>query len=67
MAAGQIDARFWHSKTNKFHMVGWKRVEDDLEPEVNIRFGKFGIGPCAHLVDNKWSHYAAQQNLYAAI
>ena len=63
MVAGQIDAVFWHSGSNKFHMVDWKRVKDDLDPEANIHVGKFGLGPCEHLVDNKWSHYAAQQKL----
>ena len=48
-------------------MVDWKRVKDDLDPEANIHFGKFGLGPCEHLVDSKWSHYGAQQNLNAAI
>ena len=30
-------------------------------------FGKHGIAPCEFLIDNQWSHYAAQQNIYAVL
>ena len=67
MVAGHIDAVFNHADTKKFHMVDWKRVEEDFNPAAGIQFNRFGRGPCSSLVDNKFNHYVAQQNLYAAI
>ena len=66
MVAGQIDSIF-KDETGRLHMIDWKRVEKDLCPDDGSCFGRHGTGPCSFLVDNQWSHYAAQLNLYATI
>ena len=50
-----------------YHMVDWKRCKRPLDPAVNACFGRYGTGPCEHLLDNDYVHYSLQQNLYAAI
>ena len=67
MVAGQIDCIFKHSERSEFHMVDWKRCAKLLDPEAGAMFNKHGLPPCDFLVDNAWSHYAMQQNIYAAI
>ena len=67
MVAGQIDCIFKHKEKSEFHMVDWKRCAKPLEPDAGARFNKYGLPPCDFLVDNEWSHYAMQQNIYAAI
>ncbi len=48
-------------------MVDWKRCYTDLDPLAGACYQRFGKPPCDFLVDNKFNHYAAQQNLYATI
>ena len=67
MVAGQIDCIFKHAERPEYHMVDWKRCGKPLEPYANAVFEKYGFHPCDFLIDNPWSHYAAQQNIYAAI
>jgi hypothetical protein len=66
MIAGQIDSVF-KDEHGLLHMIDWKRVEKDMDPHEGECFGRYGSGPCTSLIDNRWSHYAAQQNLYATI
>ena len=49
------------------NMVDWKIVKKPMDPNDGSRFGRYGRSPCEDLVDNKFNHYVAQQNLYAAI
>ena len=65
--AGQIDCLFLDPGTQSMHMVDWKRCAKDMDPTSGEVFGRYGKQPCDFLLDNKFSHYAAQQNLYAAI
>ena len=67
MIAGQVDCIFKHTDKEEYHMVDWKRCAKPLDRTTGEMYGRFGIAPCNFLVDNSWSHYAAQQNLYAAI
>ena len=67
MVAGQIDSVWIDPATGGLHMIDWKRCRDDLSSEEGACFGKYGSPPCDFLVDNKFNHYAVQQNLYAAI
>ena len=71
MVAGQIDSIWVDPKTGELHMIDWKRCKDDLDPsegeQFPERFRRFGKPPCDAMLDNKFNHYAAQQNLYAAI
>eukprot|EP00969_Alexandrium_andersonii_P334834 14798286-Alexandrium_andersonii.AAC.1 len=67
MVAGQIDSVWIDPATKSFHMIDWKRCLGDLDPAEGERFSRFGAGPCQSLSDNKFNHYAVQQNLYAAI
>ena len=64
--AGQIDSVFEDSDGG-FHMVDWKRVEADLDPQAGQHFGHYGTPPCDKMLDNSFNHYALQQNLYATI
>ena len=64
--AGQIDAIFRDAIGN-FHMVDWKRCKEALRPDAKIQFGRFGKPPLVDLVDNAYSHYVVQQNLYCTI
>ena len=66
MVAGQIDAVF-KDVSGTLPMLDWKRVSHSLHPEAKRKFGRYGHGVCAHLVDNEFSHYALQQNLYCAL
>ena len=66
MVAGQMDAVFVDS-SGAFHMIDWKRVRHPLLPRTGENFQRYGLGVCKDLVDNRFSHYAVQQNLYAAI
>ena len=66
LVAGQIDAVFRDSE-GKFHMVDWKRCKEPLLQDAKLQFGRFGMPPLEHMVDNEWSHYVVQQNLYATI
>ena len=66
MVAGQIDAMF-QDKQGGLHMVDWKRIRDDLCSTAGSQFQRYGYGLCRNLLDNKYNHYALQQNLYAAI
>ena len=66
MVAGQIDALFI-DPAGAYHMVDWKRCKRSLDPAANARFDRYGKGPCKHLLDNDYTHYCLQQNLYAAI
>ncbi len=67
MIAGQVDCIFKHIDEPEYHMVDWKRCAKALEPGAGANFNRYGFPPCDFLVDNQWSHYAAQQNLYGAI
>ena len=68
MVAGQIDALFRKSDTGEYHMIDWKRCGKPLGPHDGERYKRRrGRAPCDFLTDNKFSHYAAQQNLYAVI
>jgi len=68
MIAGQIDAVFYDPVADEYHMVDWKRSRSSLDvfagQHLHDRRGK---SPCDFLIDNKFSHYAAQQNLYAVL
>ena len=66
MVAGQVDALFIDA-SGQFHMVDWKRSKHSLDPMSNAQYRRFGNPPCEHLVDNDYTHYSLQQNLYAAI
>ena len=66
MVAGQIDAIFLDT-SGRLHMMDWKRVRHELDPDAGEMFQRYGTGLCAHLLDNHFHHYALQQNLYAAI
>ncbi len=48
-------------------MVDWKRCKKVLDPKSGEEFGRKGLPPCHFLLDNQFCHYAAQQNLYAAL
>ena len=65
--AGQIDCVFYDASADAFHLVDWKRSKKVLEPDTGICFGRRGRPPCEKLIDNAWSRYALQQNLYAEI
>ena len=65
MVAGQIDCVFKHRSKPEYYMVDWKNSNKILDPDYNKRWGRYGMGPCSKLVDNAWSHYCAQQNLYS--
>ena len=65
--AGQIDCVFRDTKTGELHMVDWKRCKKTLDPSEGVVFDRFGKPPCQDWIDNKFFHYVAQQNLYAAI
>ena len=65
--AGQIDYVFDDASAKGFHLVDWKRSKKVLEPKYGMCFGRRGRPPCEKLVDNAWSRYALQQNLYAEI
>jgi hypothetical protein len=67
MIAGQIDCVFRCVRTGEFHMVDWKRCKKALDRKSGSEYGRTGMPPCDFLVDNQFSHYAAQQNLYAAL
>ena len=67
LIAGQVDCIFQDSDTGELHMVDWKRSAKSLSPKDGERFGRRGAPPCQFLVDNAFSHYAAQQNLYSTI
>ena len=64
--AGQIDAVFL-DQDGAYHMVDWKRCKRPLEPDANYEFHRFGKPPFDNYVDNSYSHYIIQQNLYAEI
>ena len=66
MIAGQIDCIFVDAQ-GAFHMVDWKCCRKPLDPEEGIVWQRHGSVPCHFLLDNKFNHYAAQQNLYAVI
>ena len=66
MVAGQIDSIFEDDK-GKLHMVDWKRVKHNLDRDDKRCWNRYGSYPLEDFVDNHWSHYAAQQNLYATI
>ena len=66
MVAGQIDAIFIDT-SGRLHMMDWKRVRHELDPNAGEMFQRYGTGLCEHLLDNHFNHYALQQNLYAAI
>ena len=65
--AGQIDCVFYHASSDAFHLMDWKRSKKVLEPEIGACFGRRGRSPCENLVDNAWSRYALQHNVYAEI
>ena len=67
MIAGQIDAVFYNPTTREYHMVDWKACRVPLDPSEGEYFGRRGKVPLDFLCDNKFSHYAAQQNLYAVL
>ena len=66
MVAGQIDS-IWVDAAGGMHMVDWKRCAKHLNPDEGRGWGRFGKAPCEFFVDNAFSHYVLQQNLYAAI
>ena len=66
MIAGQVDCIFKHETRPEYHMVDWKRCAKPLVASAGMNFNKYGYSPCDFLVDNSWSHYAAQQNIYMA-
>ena len=53
--------------TGEYHMIDWKRCSKQIHPLDGRKYNKFGKPPCAELVDNTFSKYSLQQNLYAAI
>ena len=65
--AGQIDCVFYNASDKTFHIMDWKRSKKILQPDIGLCFGRRGRPPCEGLVDNAWSRYAVQQNLYAEI
>lgn len=71
--AGQIDSVWKDGNTGKVVIADWKRSKKYLTGEEEIcrkeSYGRKGIAelPCAHLWDVSWSHYLAQQTLYATI
>ena len=71
MVAGQIDSIWVDPKTRELHMIDWKRCLKDLDPsegeQLPERYQRYGKPPCDDMLDNKFNHYAVQQNLYAAI
>ena len=67
MVAGQIDSLWIDPATGALHMMDWKRCRADLDPADGARFQRFGKPPADTFVDNAFSHYAVQQNLYSAI
>jgi len=67
MIAGQIDSIWYDPSTKTFHMMDWKIIDKHLDPLDGQCFNKYGYGPCSSLLDNKFNHYACQQNLYAQI
>ena len=67
MIAGQVDAIFKHVDKEEYHMVDWKRCSKSLSPQAGRHFQKYGLPPCEQFIDNQWSHYAAQQNIYAVM
>ena len=64
--AGQIDAVF-KDTDGCLHMVDWKRCREPLDPEAKRQFNRFGLAPLGDFVDNTYSHYTVQQNLYNVI
>lgn len=67
MVAGQIDSLWIDSVTGELHMIDWKRCRHELVPHSGSNWNRFGLPPVEFMVDNSWSHYALQQNLYSAI
>ena len=67
MIAGQIDCIFKELLADRYHMVDFKRCGKPLRPDANACFKQYGLPPCDFLVDNQWSHYTCQQNIYALI
>ena len=67
MVAGQVDCLFKHRTSDRYIMCDWKRCAKPLTPNAGAHFGKHGFAPCEFLIDNSWSHYAAQQNIYAVL
>ena len=67
MIAGQIDAVFYDPVKREYHMVDWKTCRDPLDPDSGAHYGRRGRAPLDFLVDNKFSKYAAQQNLYEVL
>ena len=67
--AGQIDCVFKDTTDDTYHMVDWKRVEKDIDENDGHQYKdpRYGFGPCAHMLDNKFNTYLLQQNLYAYI
>jgi hypothetical protein len=67
MIAGQIDCVFHCQETGEYHMVDWKRSKQILDPKIGEQYGRRGLPPCHFMIDNPFSNYAAQQNLYAVM
>ena len=67
---GQVDSLWFDLESNgAAAMADWKRARalltsDEAELERQS-FGKRGNSCCSHLYDTAWSHYLAQQTLYA--
>ena len=65
--AGQIDCVFKVQDRDEYHMVDWQIIEKDVHELENVRFKRYGRGPCSNMLDNKYNRFVAQQNLYATI
>ncbi len=57
LALGELKGGQWGQR-------GVSHSPADLNPSEGARFCRFGKPPCNHLLDNRFNHYAAQQNLY---
>ena len=67
MIAGQVDSVWYHPESATFHMIEWKVIQEDLDENDGASFSKFGFPPCGRLLDNRFNHYAIQQNLCATV
>ena len=67
MVAGQIDSVWFDELNGTFHMIDWKRCLADLSPQEGEQFGGRGRRPREFMLDNRFNHYAMQQNLYAVM
>jgi len=67
MVAGQIDSIWIDCATGDLHMIDWKRSKHHLAPHEGARWNRRGLPPVDFMIDNSWSHYVLQQNLYCVM